>query len=54
MTASAQTESWDSKLVATAGQPAPSAVPTAPVIPKTVDYGHGHGMSCEEEHVFSV
>lgn len=59
MTAAAQASAtepvpWDPKLVAAAGPPAPSDLPKAPVIPKTVDYGHGHGMSCEEEYICTI
>lgn len=53
MTAAAQTAvtehvSWDTKPAATDYQP---AAPRPPVIPKTVDYGHGHGMSSKDEHI---
>lgn len=39
-------ESWESKAAALDYQPSLSA---ASVIPKTVDYGHGHGMSLEKQ-----
>lgn len=57
MTAAAQTAttepvSWDTK-TATDYQPVLPAAPSASVIPKTVDYGHGHGMSSKEEPIYS-
>ena len=56
MTAAAQTTPaetlpWDTKPATTDYQPSLPAVPTPSVIPKTVDYGHGHGMSSKEEHI---
>lgn len=56
MTAAAQTavtEPWDTKPAASDYRPSLSAAPTPPVIPKTVDYGHGHGMSSNDEHIWS-
>lgn len=53
MTASAQTATtgaapWDKKPAATDYKP---VFPTmASVIPKTVDYGHGHGMSSKVDN----
>lgn len=54
MTAAAQTavtDPWDTKPAATDYRSSLSAAPTPPVIPKTVDYGHGHGMSSKYEHI---
>lgn len=47
MTAAAHTTtepvSWETKPAAGDYQPSLSVGPMPPVIPKTVDYGHGHG-----------
>lgn len=57
MTAAAQTAvtesvSWDTKPAATDYQPSlPASKPS--VIPKTVDYGHGHGMSSKDKHILT-
>lgn len=56
MTAAAQTAapepvSWDTKPVAPDYHPVLPVAPAATVIPKTVDYGHGHGMRSKEEHI---
>ena len=56
MSAAAQTAvseslSWDTKPVTTDYHSSLSAAHTPTVIPKTVDYGHGHGMSCKDEHL---
>lgn len=48
-TAVTEPVSWDTKSAATDYQPSLTAAPL-PVIPKTVDYGHGHGMSGKNEH----
>lgn len=40
----AEPVSWETKPAATYYQPPGPAAPVPPVIPKTVDYGHGHGM----------
>lgn len=53
MTAAAQTAvpkpvSWDTKPAATDYQPSLSK---PSMIPKTVDYGHGHGMCSKNEHI---
>lgn len=50
MTAAAQTAgnepaTLDSKPVNIDYQPTLTAPPTSTIIPKTVDYGHGHGMN---------
>ncbi|XP_034435076.1 YLP motif-containing protein 1 isoform X3 [Hippoglossus hippoglossus] len=42
LTAATEPVSWDSKHSARDYQPALPAAPTASVIPKTVEYGHGH------------
>ncbi|XP_023259238.1 YLP motif-containing protein 1 isoform X2 [Seriola lalandi dorsalis] len=56
MTAAAQTAAtepvaWDAKPAATDCQSVHSAAPTAPVIPKTVDYGHGHEPGATVERI---
>ncbi len=56
MTAAAQTAvtesvSLDTKPFTTDYQPSLSAVTVPTVIPKTVDYGHGHGMTSKDEHI---
>ncbi|XP_040919826.1 YLP motif-containing protein 1 isoform X2 [Toxotes jaculatrix] len=56
MTAAAQTTStepvpWDTKPAATDYQPVLPAAPPAPVIPKTVDYGHGHEPGTTVERI---
>ncbi|XP_044026105.1 YLP motif-containing protein 1 isoform X3 [Siniperca chuatsi] len=56
MTASSQTAvtepvSWDTKPAATDYQPSLTAAPTLPVIPKTVDYGHGHEPGATVERI---
>lgn len=50
-TAPAETLSWDTKPAATDYQPSLPVAPTPSIIPKTVDYGHGHGMSSKREHI---
>lgn len=59
MNAAAQTTvpesvSWDTKPSTTDYQSSLSAIPTSTVIPKTVDYGHGHGMGCKNEHSLTL
>lgn len=49
----AEPASWDTKPAVTSYQPPLSAVPTHQVIPKTVDYGHGHGMSSKYEQQYA-
>ena len=51
LTAATEPVSWDSKHSARDYQPSLPAAPTASVIPKTVEYGHGHGKSGKGEHV---
>uniref|UniRef100_A0A3Q3Q402 YLP motif-containing protein 1 n=1 Tax=Monopterus albus TaxID=43700 RepID=A0A3Q3Q402_MONAL len=43
--------SWDTKPAATDYQPVLPAAPTAPLIPKTVDYGHGHEPGTTVERI---
>lgn len=50
-TAPAETLSWDAKPATTDYPSSHSLAPTPSVIPKTVDYGHGHGMGSNEEHI---
>ncbi|KAM4633124.1 uncharacterized protein ylpm1 isoform 2-T2 [Polymixia lowei] len=45
--ASSDPVAWDSKPPAASYQTSVPAAPTGPVIPKTVDYGHGHGTTVE-------
>lgn len=40
--------SLDTKPITTDYQPSLSAAPTSVLIPKTVDYGHGHGMNSKD------
>lgn len=49
-TATTEPVSWDTKPAATDYQQILSAAPTASIIPKTVDYGHGHGMKSNVDH----
>ncbi|XP_026197428.1 YLP motif-containing protein 1 isoform X2 [Anabas testudineus] len=56
MSAAAQTPatepmSWDTKPASTDYQPVLPAPPTASVIPKTVDYGHGHEPGATVERI---
>ena len=44
-TASNECVSWDTRPATTDNHPSFSSASTPTVIPKTVDYGHGHGMS---------
>lgn len=46
--------SWDTKPTTTDYQPPLPATPTPTVIPKTVDYGHGHGMRNKEEYFLNI
>lgn len=52
-TAATEPMSWDKKPAAIDYQSVLPAAPTAPVIPKTVDYGHGHGMSSKDKNISS-
>ena len=49
-TASTEPGSWDNTPAATRYQTSLSAA-TPSVMPKTVDYGHGHGMSSKDVHI---
>lgn len=40
----------DTKPATTDYQSSLSAAPTSTLIPKTVDYGHGHGMGSRDEN----
>lgn len=58
MTAAAQTavnESvcLDTKPAITDYQSSLSAAPTSTLMPKTVDYGHGHGMSSKDDNILN-
>lgn len=50
-TATTEPVSWDTKPAATDYQPVLPAAPTSSVIPKTVDYGHGHGISSKVDYL---
>lgn len=49
-TTATEPPSWDTKPAATDYQSSLTA-PTSSLIPKTVDYGHGHGMSSKDYHI---
>ncbi|XP_029351945.1 YLP motif-containing protein 1 isoform X2 [Echeneis naucrates] len=50
-TAAPEPVSWDAKPTAIDCQPGLSTAPIAPVIPKTVDYGHGHEPGATVERI---
>ena len=50
-TVSNESVSWDAKLTSRDYQQPLSSAPTPTVIPKTVDYGHGHGISSKYKHI---
>ncbi|XP_026174613.1 YLP motif-containing protein 1 isoform X2 [Mastacembelus armatus] len=50
-TSTTEPASWDTKPAAKDYQPVLLAAPTVPVIPKTVDYGHGHEPGATVERI---
>lgn len=43
--------SWETKPASTQYQPSLPGASMPPVIPKTVDYGHGHGKSSKYKYI---